>query len=66
MALAAGSVWVSSGLDDAVTRIDAATNRVLATIPVGRGPGAMAVAGGAVWVSLPERGGLGRIDPATG
>jgi virginiamycin B lyase len=47
-----------------VTRIDAATNRVLARIPVGREPGAMAVAGGAVWVSLPRRGGLGRIDPA--
>jgi YVTN family beta-propeller protein len=57
------AVWVSRRSDGAVARIDPATNQVVATIPVGRAPGAMTVAGGVVWVALPG-GGLGRIDPA--
>jgi hypothetical protein len=77
VALGAGSVWVADsigdgsrlkhhlpGLEGAVTRIDPATNQVLATI---RLPGveSLAVAGGAVWATTLSRGAelLSRIDP---
>lgn len=64
VAVTPDAVWVLSPPDNTVSRIDPATNRRVATVPVGRQASGMAVAGGAVWVSLPERGGLGRIDPA--
>ena len=38
MAITGGSVWVANFEDDNVQRIDIATNRVIATIPVGDGP----------------------------
>ena len=61
---ATDAVWVLTPADTSLVRIDPAANQVVATIGVGRAPGAMTVAGGLVWVALPG-GGLGRIDPAS-
>jgi YVTN family beta-propeller protein len=58
------AAWVLTPADNRVVRIDPATNRVVATVPVGRAPSGLAVGAGAVWVALPQ-GGLGRIDPAS-
>jgi YVTN family beta-propeller protein len=63
IAVAGGSVWVASMLDETVTRIDPASNRVVATIPVPGSPAAVAAAGGTLWVSGNR--GLSRIDPAS-
>ena len=59
-----GSVWVANSLDGTVSRIDPATNRVTATIPVGEGPDGIAVGSGAVWVSGEFSEAIARIDPA--
>ena len=50
--------------DHSVTRIDPATNKVVATIPVGHGigDGDIAVGAGSVWLSAPGTP-LVRIDP---
>ena len=62
---AAGAVWVANSLDGTVSRIDAASNRVAATIPVGDGPSGVGVTSrGTVWVSNELAGTLSRIDPA--
>ncbi len=77
VALGAGSVWVADsigdgsrlkhhlpGLEDAVTRIDPATNRVLATVALPRVE-SIAVADGAVWAATLARDAelVNRIDP---
>jgi YVTN family beta-propeller protein len=54
--------------NEQVTRIDPATNSVVATIPVaatGAGPAGVAVGAGAVWVPVAVPGALWGIDPAT-
>jgi DNA-binding beta-propeller fold protein YncE len=58
---AAGSVW--AGGTNGVIRVDAATNKLLATIPVDGGAGWTAASGDAVWVTSLQ--GLVRIDPQT-
>jgi YVTN family beta-propeller protein len=75
IAVGEGALWVTSvapgdlaaPLDDAVTRIDLASGRMVATIKVRRGPLDLAATPGAVWV--PNSGGGGdsvaRIDPRT-
>jgi DNA-binding beta-propeller fold protein YncE len=75
IAVGQGALWVAGAApgdlatpgDDAVTRIDLATGRRVATIPVGRAPLDLAATPGAVWV--PNSGGGGdsvaRIDPQT-
>jgi YVTN family beta-propeller protein len=75
IAVGEGAVWAASVAPgdlgtpgkDAVTRIDLATGRTVATITVGRAPLDLAVTPGAVWV--PNSGGGGdtvaRIDPQT-
>ena len=70
MAFGAGSLWVAGG--DHVRRIDPAGNRVVATIPLGTGPGHAAVGpsglafgAGAVWVPMAVPGAVWRIDPAS-
>jgi Tol biopolymer transport system component len=69
VAAADGSVWVATYDNDrsaaAVVRIDAATNRVLATIPIEGFAYTIAAGDGAVWVSVDEPHGgtsLVRID----
>lgn len=56
-----GSVWAAGS--DGVIRIDPATNKLLATIPVTGGAGWTAATGDAVWVTTPT--GIARIDPQT-
>jgi YVTN family beta-propeller protein len=59
-------VWVANSLDLTVSKIDPATNRVTATIPVGDGPGAIVAAQNAIWVSDQFNATLERIDPRAG
>ena len=66
MAAGAGALWVAGS--DHVTRIDPASNSVVARIPVGAtgsGPADVAFGGGAVWVPVAAPGALFAIDPAT-
>jgi hypothetical protein len=66
MATGAGALWVAG--NDQLTRVDPATNSVVATIPVaasGAGPAGVAVGAGAVWVPVAVPGALWGIDPAT-
>ena len=63
-----GAVWV--GIPDPdkrhIVRIDAATNQIVATIPVGDGGGRFAVADdGALWFTTGPAGAVIKIDPAT-
>jgi YVTN family beta-propeller protein len=56
LAAGAGGLWVADGQDRAVLRVDPASGRVLARIPVPltaapEGPFRVAAAGGAVWVT---------------
>jgi hypothetical protein len=64
-----GSLWVTDFRGDAV-RIDPVHRRVLARVPTGHSPGAVAVARGAVWVRLTTNDEhhtqLVRIDPSRG
>jgi DNA-binding beta-propeller fold protein YncE len=61
-----GAVWVSKSESHAVLRLDPATDRVVATIPVGRDPElGVAIGFGSVWVADPKDRTLTRIDPAT-
>lgn len=61
--VAEGSVWVANSGDGTVSRIDPATNRVVATIGVGGHPSRLTADSGVVWVATGE--GLRRIDPAS-
>jgi ABC-type transport system substrate-binding protein len=54
---------VANSLDLTVDRLDPATGRVTATIPVGDGPGAIVAAKDGVWVSDEFNATLDRIDP---
>ncbi len=75
IAVGDGALWVASVApgdlaaphDDAVTRIDLATGRTVATITVRRAPLDVAAIPGAVWVTNSGGGGDGvaRIDPET-
>jgi YVTN family beta-propeller protein len=64
IAAGAGGVWISNPAANSVTRIDATTNRVVATIPVGPAPAGLAITPGAVWVANHHGRSLSRIDPA--
>jgi YVTN family beta-propeller protein len=75
IAVAQGALWVAGVApgdlatpgDDAVTRIDLASGRTVATIPVGRAPLDLAATPGAVWATNAGGGGdsVTRIDPQT-
>ena len=60
-----GAVWTTNTVEDSVTRIDPATNAVVATIPVGEFPTGIALTPGAVWVANHHGRSLSRIDPTT-
>ncbi len=65
VAFGEGAVWVANAGDGTVSRVDPATDRVVATIEVGPGRYLEVVAGeGAVWVAKPA-GTVQRIDPST-
>jgi streptogramin lyase len=63
VATGAGAVWVTDQLNDRVARVDPASGRVVAQIPVGRGAGGVSVGAGAVWVTGSLDGTVSRIDP---
>jgi DNA-binding beta-propeller fold protein YncE len=75
IAVAQGSLWVTRVASgdlgapgkDAVTRVDLATGRTVATITVPRAPLDLAATPGAVWVTNSGTGGdrVARIDPQT-
>lgn len=74
IAVGNGSVWATSGLAlggrGIVYRINARTNRVIATIRIGHGPAfGVAIGAGSVWVSIPTPaagpGVVVQIDPTT-
>ena len=58
-----GAVWVTSLLDDRVSRISAKSMRAVATIPVGRGVAGIAAGAGGVWVANRFSDTISRIDP---
>jgi YVTN family beta-propeller protein len=59
------SIWVASEIGGSVTRLNPQTAKVIATIPVGFGIGALAVGEGGVWVANFDDNSLSRIDPTT-
>jgi peptide/nickel transport system substrate-binding protein len=60
-----GSIWVANHLDDSVSRLEPATGREVAKIPVRDGPNALAAAAGSVWVGNELDGSITEIDPDT-
>lgn len=66
LAYGAGSLWVLGGeRSEHVWRVDPATGRVIATIPVPAGSISMAYGGGAIWVTNAGRDTLTRIAVPT-
>ena len=65
VACGAGSVWTGRNDLKAVVRIDPATNRITATIPVGILTFGLAATGDAVWVTSNDDNVVIRIDPRT-
>jgi hypothetical protein len=69
IALTPGAVWVANRFGRSVSRIDARTNTVVATIALaptlGDGPSSIAAGAGAVWVLDPTLGDVVRINPGT-
>ncbi len=64
VAIEDGAVWVSSGLANAVTRVDVATGETQ-TIAVDGGPAGIRVVDGQVWVATRNGTAATRIDPET-
>jgi DNA-binding beta-propeller fold protein YncE len=58
------AVWVSDSQADQLLRVDPHSLGVVARIPVGRLPLALAYLGGAVWVRNEKGSSVDRIDPA--
>jgi YVTN family beta-propeller protein len=65
LAVGGGSLWVANHDAGTVTRIDPASGRVVADIPVGSEPHRVAWGTGAAWVGLWHDNSVSRIDPAT-
>ena len=67
LAAGAGSLWIptrgESDAFDQLARIDPGTDRVVATIPLGRSGAGVAATDEAVWVTSPDDGILIRVDP---
>jgi DNA-binding SARP family transcriptional activator/DNA-binding beta-propeller fold protein YncE len=61
-----GAVWVASGDDDAVRRVNAATGNVEDIVDVGDQPLALAAGAGSIWVANNRDGTVSRIDPKAG
>jgi YVTN family beta-propeller protein len=63
VAVEGSSVWVANSGDSTVSRIDPATNKVIATIKVGGRPTHLTAQSGALWVTTPDS--MQWINPAT-
>jgi hypothetical protein len=67
VAVGAGAVWITNGdYDGRLFRVDPATARLTATIPLDGLASGVATTPGAVWVTLSNRDLLERIDPSSG
>lgn len=67
MAAVPGGVWLASWDRGGLLRIDAATGRITARVPVGQqGPFSIAYGAGSLWVTDFRTGDLLRLNPATG
>jgi peptide/nickel transport system substrate-binding protein len=64
VAVGEGAVWVASE-DGTVSRVDAATRRVVQRIPVGRDPTGVVAGDGAVWVANSGERSVSWINPST-
>ncbi|HZD00797.1 MAG TPA: hypothetical protein VFA46_11605 [Actinomycetes bacterium] len=65
LAFGANSLWIAAG--DSLLRLDPATDRVVAHIPIASedsGPAGLAFGAGAVWVPVAVPGSVWRVDPA--
>jgi DNA-binding SARP family transcriptional activator/DNA-binding beta-propeller fold protein YncE len=65
IAFGAGSAWIADESGNAVWRIDARSDAVIATLAVGSHPSGIAVGAGAIWVAGAD-GTVSRIDPNAG
>jgi YVTN family beta-propeller protein len=65
LAVGGGSVWVANHDAGTVTRIDQASGKVVADIPVPSEPHRVAYGAGAAWVGNWHDNSVSRIDPAT-
>jgi len=65
VAVSRGAVWVGKGDTKSLVRIDPATDRVLATIPVGVEPWYIVASDTAVWLSDWRANTVVRVDPAS-
>jgi YVTN family beta-propeller protein len=61
----AGAVWQTDYDHNVLLRVDPATDKVVASIPVGLQPEGVAVTAGAVWVADEHSEAVTRVDPAT-
>jgi DNA-binding beta-propeller fold protein YncE/predicted Ser/Thr protein kinase len=67
LATGAGAVWVTSGRNGTLTRIDPGEQAVVGKPErLGAGISGVAVGAGSVWVSDPGRGEVLRVDPGSG
>jgi YVTN family beta-propeller protein len=65
LAVGGGSLWVANHDAATVTRIDQASGKVVADIPVGSEPHRVAYGAGAAWVGNWHDNSVSRIDPRT-
>jgi YVTN family beta-propeller protein len=65
VAIGEGSVWVANAKAHTVSRVDPATNKVVATIQLDGQVNAVTVSPGAVWATNFADSGVVRIDPQT-
>jgi virginiamycin B lyase len=67
LAVGFGSLWIPSCGEHVVVRVDVATGRLQAKVPVGPADdeGGIAVGAGSVWMVASKEGDLVRIDPST-
>lgn len=63
--VAYGSIWLACMGSNTLARIDARTNEVLATIPVGAAPHHVVAGAGAVWANNIDGANVARIDPSS-
>jgi streptogramin lyase len=62
LAVTADAVWMA-GYGSEIARVDPETSRIVARIPIGNEPSAVAVGAGDVWVADSTDGTVTRIDP---
>ena len=63
VAVGGNAVWVVNSLDGTVSRVDAETKRVVATITIGNEPRRVAASEADVWVTVRDAVGLGPGGP---